>query len=297
MKVHKYILGALLLLTAALQSCEKDVANFDISTTPMLVATAFISPQDTILAVEVKRTSPAIGKQLTEEGMKVTDAIVTLSDGTQTIELEYDPARNKYFASIKTLPVVANKTYFLKVTTPKGEKAEATCTVPSREGISLTELNYETVEKDNYGYPTTLHYINYKWQDASGVENYYHATSYRTTSFTFGYPPVVMEQHEVAFAENTKLFLKDEKQDGKIMQSPGFSFSSGYPDHASKPFKIIAVLAITDKAYYQYHQSILSQESTGGNPFAEPQRMYTNIQGGLGVFAAYNQIKAMKIIQ
>jgi hypothetical protein len=33
-------------------------------------------------------------------------------------------------------------------------------------------------------------------------------------------------------------------------------------------------------------------QDANGNPFAEPVLVYTNVTGGLGVFAAYNQLKA-----
>ncbi|MBC5992561.1 DUF4249 domain-containing protein [Pontibacter cellulosilyticus] len=297
MKLHRYILAGLMLFAAALQSCEKEVADFDISTKPMLVATAFISPQDTALAVEVKRTQPAIGKQLQEEELRVKDATVTISDGTNTVQLTYNTAWNKYFGSIKALPVVANKSYFLKVTTPAGEKAEATCTVPSREGIQVTELNYNTRAAESYGYKFLEHKIDFKWQDKPGIENYYHLTSYRTYSVSYGYPPIVEKQHESAYTDSEKIFVSDAKHDGKVIQSPEFKITSMDPDVVPKPFVVTAIISVTDKPYYLYHKSVMEQESVGGNPFAEPKRIYTNIQGGLGVFAAYNQIKVQKQIQ
>lgn len=296
MKLHRYILTGLVVLAAALQSCEKDVTNFDISTKPMLVTTAFISPQDTALAVEVKRTQPAIGKQMEEENLKVKDATVTISDGTQTVQLTYNTTWNKYFASAKLLPVVANKSYYLKVSTPSGEKAEATCTVPSRDGIQVMSLDYITSTTEQYGSTYEEHKIKLKWQDAPGTENYYHITSYRTYSYRIGWPPVTETHHQPAYADTKKAFISDKNQNGTIMQSPDFKFMTSYPDNVPKPFTIVAILAITDKPYYLYHQSVMEQDETGGNPFAEPKRLYSNIQGGLGVFAAYNQLKVQKQI-
>ncbi|MFD2515032.1 DUF4249 domain-containing protein [Pontibacter locisalis] len=294
MKLHKFLLAGLALIAVTLQGCEKDVANFDMSTTPMLVVTSFISPQDTALAVELRRTQPAIGKQSSYEELKVTDATVTISDGSQTVNLTYHTAHDKYFTSKNSLPVVAGKSYFLKVTTPSGDKAEAVCTVPLLTGIRVTELNYNVTPMVNYGYPMNLHKISFKWQDAPGVENYYHLVSYRTYKYTYGYPPVIETQHEAAYTDNSKIFIGDAKQDGNILHSPEFTITSGDPDHAPKPINVVAVLAVTDRAYYQYHQTVLSQENDGGNPFAEPRQIYSNVQGGLGVFAAYNQIKVQK---
>ncbi|MDX5422274.1 MAG: DUF4249 domain-containing protein [Hymenobacteraceae bacterium] len=297
MKIAKHLIAVLAVLAFALQGCEKDVANFEINATPMLVTTAFISPQDTILTVTLQYTQPAIGRHRDEEELKVPDATVILSDGTKEVQLTYDAAWNKYFGPIEELPIVAGKTYFLKVTTPEGEKAEAACTVPLRDGVQVTELNYETAPHDSYGYQMLRHKITYKWQDAPGVENFYHLTAYRTYYIDFGYPPIRTAHHEMAYTDNEKIYVSDEKQDGRVMASPEFEFSSADPDHVPRPFNVVAVIAVTDEAYYRYHQSVINQESNGGNPFAEPQQIYGNVQGGLGVFAAYNQIKVQRVIQ
>ncbi|WP_299701877.1 DUF4249 domain-containing protein [uncultured Pontibacter sp.] len=297
MRLKNYLLAVMIIAAIALQSCEKDVENFDISTKPMLVTTAFLSPQDTILTVEVKLTQPAIGKQLSEEQLKVKNATVVLSDGTQQTQLEYDEKHNKYFAPMASLPIVSGKAYFLRVTTPTGEKAEAECVVPSLEGIHFTGLHYETNTQEQYDYSWLMHVINFKWQDAPGVENYYHLSGYRSYVHDIGYPAVRTVQHEPFHADPFKIYARDTEQDGQIMQSPNFGLTTSEEDHASKPFAIYAVLAVTDKAYYDYHQSVISQERSGNNPFAEPKRIYSNIRGGLGVFAAYNQIKVVRMVQ
>ncbi len=42
----------------------------------------------------------------------------------------------------------------------------------------------------------------------------------------------------------------------------------------------------TDEAYYLYNSSVYNFE--GDNPFSEPSPIYSNIDGGLGVFCSYN---------
>jgi hypothetical protein len=42
----------------------------------------------------------------------------------------------------------------------------------------------------------------------------------------------------------------------------------------------------TDKAYYDYQKS-LEKYNSGEDPFTEPSPVYSNISGGLGIFAAY----------
>jgi len=52
------------------------------------------------------------------------------------------------------------------------------------------------------------------------------------------------------------------------------------------------VLLNVDVHYYKYHKSLSSNNED--NPFAEPTLIYTNINGGLGVFAAYNKTMVTK---
>lgn len=42
----------------------------------------------------------------------------------------------------------------------------------------------------------------------------------------------------------------------------------------------------SDENYYKYHRSL--ETSGNDNPFTEPSLVYTNINNGLGCFAAYN---------
>jgi hypothetical protein len=89
-------------------------------------------------------------------------------------------------------------------------------------------------------------------------------------------------------------FLSDNRLDGVNFTSGRFSWSGGYfnnnlnYDYTSYE-SIIAYgyLFNTDEPYYRYHQSL--RNSNNDNPFAEPAPVYSNITGGLGVFAAYNQ--------
>jgi hypothetical protein len=64
---------------------------------------------------------------------------------------------------------------------------------------------------------------------------------------------------------------------------PSSFFSSGGSDGSQK-FRF--TLTKGDEAYYQYHRSLFSFE--GDNPFAEPVRLYSNVNGGLGVVAGFS---------
>lgn len=299
MRLHKIFLSVILLTAAIFQSCEEDVKNFEANSTSQLVATSYISPQDTVHRVFLQRTQPALGKRLSEEGLKVMDATVTLSDGQNTVNLAYDVTNNSYFVRAEAFAIVADKTYFLKVITPHGDRAEASCTVPSLKGIQITEQNYSSKvihsKFDNYRY--TEQKFDFKWQDAPGIENYYRASVYRT--HTEIYPPTVQgykvssgSYHDVA-----REISADTKSNDQVMKSNEFKFISDVSNEFSKAYHFHMVLSVCDKHYYLYHKSVYAQLQNDDNPFAEPTLIYSNMVGGIGVFAAYNQLGATKVIE
>ena len=52
---------------------------------------------------------------------------------------------------------------------------------------------------------------------------------------------------------------------------------------------LLIYVAVVDKPYYQYLKAIsASGKIDNDDPFSEPVLTYTNVQGGLGVFAGFN---------
>jgi len=278
------------------QGCEQDVHNLDdFKAASKLVVVSYISPQDDTLRVHLQKTQPAIGRQLAEGELRIVNATVTLSDGTTTVPLLYNAGKDSYEVAAHRLPVLANKTYLLHVSTPEGFTAEAACTVPSTAGITITDISYtqESSEATYYSGYNTHYTASFKWQDAPGISNYYrtlisgrvkvaHPDSVATLTLYF---------NDWNWQET---LVKDSKQEGGILSSQDLH---DYVYHGktekTKLAQLQALLVVADRHYYEYHRSIDGQEDAD-NPFAEPALIYTNIQGGLGVFAAYNQVEASK---
>lgn len=287
----------LLMLSAVvvLLSCESDVEDIDFNTTSKLVVTAFISPQDTVLVVQLQKSQPAIGKKMSQEQLKVKNATVTVSNGNAVITFIYNSDTDQYLANVKARPLVAGNTYQLKVTTPAGYKAEATCTIPYTTGVEITELNTPHSIVQDYGGNSVRRYdVTFKWRDAPGVKNYYRTLAYKQYKVQNPYGQSDIYR-EPLYTNFYGLDLQnDAKADGGILISEVMTSHEYNYERMEKPFHIFAVLVVADKNYYTYHQSLYKQSESDGNPFAEPTIMYTNIEGGLGVFAGYNQVVAVK---
>ncbi len=306
MKLKRLWLAVVCLTLLAVQGCEEDVKNFNSSATSHLVAVAFISPQDTVLKVKLQRTQPAIGKRLSPQELRVENATVTLSDGNATVNLQYLFEHDVYQVPASDLAVRENRTYFLKVTTPQGEKAEAACTVPATEGVAIAAMDVVTRRHQEYGFPLLEHKLLYKWHDPSGTENYYRASAYQmyyardAVSGEVIIDPATGQPYEVFSMPNAgdlrKEMIADTKSNGQEISSGENVFQLSY-EHVKPPFHFKALLSVCDKNYYLYHKSIYDQQQSDGNPFAEPTLVYSNMTGGLGVFAAYSQVTASKVIE
>lgn len=272
-------------LLAVLPACEKDITDkVNIDLKPQLVVSAFISPQDTVLRVKVSQSEPIIGTYPVNQDRTVTNATVQLTQGDQAITFTYNANLRVYEADPATLPVLAGQTYTLLVTTPDGYRATATSTVPTTDGVVISGLKHavrRVSQSDGYEYDE--HTFSYQWQDAPGRENFYHAFAERETY----YPQENYTRWEQLYdGEN---YFTDDRRDGQLL-----AVAVDFSDQPNpEPFFLHVYVAVTDRDYYLYHQSVEKQQQTEDNPFAEPVLIYTNVTGGLGIFAAYNQVKAV----
>jgi hypothetical protein len=275
------MLGFLLAFTA----CEKEVTNIKLpGVSSKLVVTSFISPQDTLLRVSVVESVPAIGKS-TLSSEDIRNATVRMSDGSTSVSLIYNTQARAYVADAAKLPVNPGKTYFLEVTDTKGRKAEASCTVPVTQHIDL-EIAIDSA-KNRYN-NFTEYFMVMKWQDTPVEINYYRVfAELMVDQGTNGYTqPVHFYEHSSDF-----ILYSDNRLDGARFSSPkGFINNHLYRQRYLVSPIIYAHLLNTDEHYYRYHQSLNNNYNVDGNPFAEPVLIYSNMNGGLGVFAAYNRM-------
>lgn len=282
------LLGLLLAVVACSNTDVTDEVNINVS--PQLVVVSFISPQDTALLVKLQKTQPAVGKAVSPEQKLVPDATVQLSDGSQTVTLRYEPALDVYRADASELPIIPGKTYFLNVTAPGGFSASATSTVPRTDDIRITDISMASED--------TVETLSFEWQDAAGQANYYRPLGGTWESIDTenpsGPPSTVAFEFTALGEEN---LYSDENADGEIFTSPDGRTQMPYAQPLPKPYRLQAILAVTDRHYYRYHRSVYQQQSNAEDPFAEPTQIYSNVQGGLGVFASFNEVRGSKRVE
>ena len=181
------------------------------------------------------------------------------------------------------LPVEEGKTYVLKVESAKGLFAEASCTVPIKKNL-FPELDTVSIHYTNSYDNSKYTYLqsDFYFTDIKGEENYYGVFS----ELTWPDPPYTFSKTQNKILVDPKYnCFNDKGIDGNRLKIPLESFYNTYIGlHDSTYFKIY--LLNTDKPYYDYHKSIEKYQS-GETPFVEASPIYSNIKGGLGIFAAY----------
>lgn len=278
-----------LLLLLFISSCEKE-ANIDIPKQPRkLVVTSFISPQDSQLTVSVTLSTPLFETDPDNNAFDyVTDATVSMSDGITTQVFTYNASLQLYTLPASQLPIVAGKTYHLKIATPDGKYAEAHCIVPvpGNQTPVLSALDSAELRSGATEYRFKINYT-----DQPGITNFYRLGAQVKT---------VNGQNFSAVAGNDPTnILQGSVLDDDTKQSGAeiiHRFTHEFYDYLSSPDSLHIDLLITDEPYYRFHSTLLSHLQAKNNPFAEPVLIYTNINGGLGCFAAYiNKTSAIDI--
>lgn len=296
MMMKKIFLYSLLTISQfLLLSCESLIKEIDPSFLPetdsKLVVACFISPQDTVLAAKVTETKLLIG---TTGDIKddITNATVSLSDGSKTIQLIYNAKLGYYRALPTNLPILVGKTYTITVSTPDGRKVSASTTVPVHTDIKEVRIDSTTINESQRGNNVINKSYDVKviWQDKTGESNYYRAISEYGMIF---YLPDPKNNKNIIPTQVITLIdlrtLDDKGTDGQLLSlsrdyQPTFASGTGIKGRLDK---IRVGLFQTDIHYYNYHTSLRRQRENN-NPFAEPVLLYTNINGGFGCFGAYN---------
>jgi Domain of unknown function (DUF4249) len=195
----------------------------------------------------------------------------------------------------KTKPV-AEKEYLVRVAAPNYTTAEANCYIPAHVPI-------DKVVVDSIGFPTQDWKLRVRifFKDPPARKNFYRLT-FRGESYFLTGPdrnnldtawyvrPISFEvdDPEIASDGNYRIeqiladtFFNGEHYVISVRIQGQFVFQPGA--------SIEAVLTSMSEPYYKYLTTYNLQQSTQGDPFAQPVQVYNNIQNGFGIFAGYNQ--------
>jgi hypothetical protein len=276
MRVWVVILLALLLVGCLKTTDQIDsgLLTPDRESKPYVIC--FISPQDTVLAARVALSNPKVSATA-DPSLLVKTATVTLSNGQNVISLPYDNSLAYYRVKPSNkFSIKAGQTYTLTVQLGEGLRVTAQATVPQH--VQRDSLITTTATNQSILYRTTIF-----WNAPGGV-NYYRGYG-EVSQLVFDPQGTLLETR----VSQPSFFVDRENSAGPSVRSLTGTHTLVVPVNARVQTTRSRIgLFTTDLNYYRYHETLRDQINTPSTLFSESTILFSNIDGGFGVFAAYN---------
>jgi hypothetical protein len=275
-------------------SVDLDVQGGD----PQLAVYSFFNP-DSSWSVAVYRTV-GLGEAVPTEALAVEGATVTVTAEGRTDTLRATSAGRYTFPLASP---IGGTEYAVEVAAPGFPIARARDRVPARPDVSL---QWERLVEEDASVPQANVRLSLTLRDVPGP-NYYRIGVYyyvppelqqegiawkpaffsstdpalRSSPATVGGLVLEGEQESLRVA-----YLNDDLFDGdaRTLTLNTTFFLSG-PNAPLPPVRVVVTSMST--SYFEYHRRLELQRLNDDDPLADPVGLYTNVEGGVGVFGAY----------
>jgi hypothetical protein len=188
---------------------------------------------------------------------------LTLPNG-QVVPLQFlpgiDPATRKVFTHIGTAPLAMQpgESFTLEVRDTRGRRVTGTARVPTFIPIDSVRYGFNGLS----GGDRKANFIT-RWSDPAATANFYY---------------LLLNNSRELNDDVGDYLLSDQLFNGQTYTAlTTYRFMPGDT--------MTATLHHMEQAHYNFQQSVLGAVSANGNPFAQPARIRSTVQGGLGVFA------------
>lgn len=285
-------------------ACEREADNV---TPPefkqKIVIGSFLSPNDSITYVNISSNQSIFG--VIDKNWTITGAKAFISDGTN--EIQMDTSKLGFKFNHRIMNIVAGKTYHIRVEADNGLKAEASCLIPAKQNFNLKIDTVTKVEIAPNGYSSSYFFIQFKFNDIPKISNFYlvKGSIYQYGQFDdYSLYPVISKHFAKMTSDLNFLnpMFNDQGQDGLQMQIDPEKLYSTEISNVDSVFIVISLLN-ANKDYYSYQQSLNNYNDTN-DPLTQETPIFSNIVGGIGVFAGYTMdsvvmriVKKSKIIK
>ncbi len=308
----KYQLPLLLLFCLGCETIvEVDAPEY--SSEP--VVTSFFSPEDTWSATIHRSLGVNVKRDVTLE--YISDASVMVTNGSQTIDVLRYQGNGRYVSSTSVLPTDGIK-YTLQVDLPDKTSIQATSSAPSPVVISDYSIKALPPPPESDPFQSTQYQIEIAFSDPPGA-NFYRIGVYnrRVNSPRAGFPEEIIDPDSVyslisfetitpGWACNyssdvelgvdpfdigrTDLICEEFTLTDRLFDGRGYSWSGITDDVSEKTKELRLITSSLSEDYYKYLQS-LDRNNLYDPALEEPFPVYSNVNGGLGVFAGYTNTK------
>ncbi len=288
-KKHFPLIATILLAWCA-TSCVEMVTNVDFpEQDPKVVVHAFLSPADTAAMVMLTWSIPITESHHHGDLRFIDNAQVFITDKKQAdTQLVYNASRKLYTVSTDVFRIEADQSYHLRVEVPGKPMVTASCYVPPPNN-SLHFINIDTIP--NAWSSRIL--VDYGFTDIPQSKiNYYAALVYRDV-LAQDHASDSIYSRKIAFTPvgGDRYFsnIGLEGHDFRLRAESQY-YDYGWDDDEdgfSHPRTITLLLMTVDEHYFRYHRAL--ENHYPEDYFFEASHVYSNVDGGLGVFAGYNR--------
>ncbi len=248
-----FLLIALLFATGC--NLEKDI-DIDLPTyQSQMVVECYLEPGQPARLSLVESSSYLDKPDIT----LIRDASVIISRNGVPETLAFKPGidtvTGKYYTHTASgiLQASTGDVFTLAITDEKGRKLVGSTTILPPVKIDTVEFNF-----NDKGEALILT----RFKDDANTENYYRYSVHKDS---------LLHRAEIDYTSS------DELNSGQpFVFGTGFDFE---PDET-----VIVTLHHLDKAFFDFQESVEEAKSANGNPFAQPGRVKSTVEGGLGVF-------------
>jgi hypothetical protein len=282
-----------------LSSCEL-VKIVDVDTGPSRLVVNSLFTSDSSWTVSIAQTVHILDQEYFQTPAQVEIHLQSRPGdviGFEEVFFQNGSTRYREFQALQT--PVAGQTYTIQVSAPGFATVQSTASVPSlveMTSVSLDSANLIPINYDNGGSIP----IEFTFQDPPGRGDYYipqfnilvermepnrstgqfeKVKYWRAFSMTEG-----VKMSSLSIEEEVRV-ISDELFDGQRRTVRLHINKTFYSSNEPKTYPWRFFLTHVGEDYFKYIMSSGLQRETSNNPLAQPVQVFTNIEGGLGIFA------------
>jgi len=267
--------------------CEKEIEYDGKALDNFLVLNAQLEA-DSLIRCHLTRSNTILDKMPIQH---IGDAKVELyKNGTLLEVLAYD--KDGYYKSLMNRAFIGNE-YEIRVDHPRYNQIFAKTTVLTRSDTDYASVKYSHATEN-------LHYT-VQLNDLEGEDFYRLQVLYYSTFYDYdgnevtGWRPCYFESDDPVLNNNKVVgedsdFSDDPDNDYAIFNDDLFDgeiyhlkFEVGEYNCLEKLKDIQVNVQRLSKDMYKYYKSVQTRDYYDGDPFVEPVRVYTNVNGGAGI--------------
>ncbi|MHB1278010.1 MAG: DUF4249 domain-containing protein [Bacteroidia bacterium] len=255
-------------------ACEK-TSDIEVPPNPPMMAVFGFVEEGITVGIRLEEVVPVFGKTK-RDPVPVSGALVVVKEGANSYVLPEVQGQDGMYV-LPGFKGEAGKSYALEVKRAGFPDLRASTRVPDFVPDSVTH-SYVAVP-DPQEFSDSARRIGYTWQDRQGSTDYYRVSA--IAKFNGGF-----NESNVQFVDQN---ITDDSKDGKEIFTGLGTF---WLERSGTPITSLEVrfeLMVLDEHASKYMRTFDAAYYNDGNPFAEPVIMYTNVQGGIGVFGGVNR--------